>query len=55
MLVSFSFEISTTISDSSFDLYVVGLLKISLVKLCSIAHGLNLLFLIHFASKLFGL
>ena len=40
----FSFEILMTNSDSLFDLMVAGLLPISLVKLFSITHGLNVFF-----------
>ena len=43
-LISFSFEIFMTNSDSLFDLMVADLLPISLMKLFSIAHGLNVIF-----------
>ena len=44
ILLSFSFEISMTNSQSLFDLIVAGLLPTSQVKLISIAHGLIVLF-----------
>ena len=43
-MLSFSFEILMTNSDSLFDLMIAGLLPISWVDLISTAHGLNVIF-----------
>ena len=45
ILLSFLFEISMTNSDSLFDLMAAGLLPTSWMKLFSIAHGLDFLFI----------
>ena len=54
VLLSFSFEILMTNSDSLFDLMIAGLLPISWVRFFSIAHGLNILFLfrVHFTCEM---
>ena len=44
ILLSFSFEISTTNSDSLFDLMVTGLLSFYFMKLSSNTQGLNVIF-----------